>query len=158
MPDAAVFPVPPEEEELFREFEAYVRSIYAAATAGAVEALQTRANEVEQQLRNAADDLKAQTAELADTVARSRDSYADLFAPAIARMETSTQALVQTQLARTEQQVAALTQKQQDQFARMEQQVAALADHQRRAVSGGSWITAASVVAIITLLILLLAR
>lgn len=61
--------------ELFREFEAYVRSIYVAATAGAVSALEKKAA-----------DLGGETQRLQEVVQRSRENYAALFDPAVQRL------------------------------------------------------------------------
>jgi len=79
--------VPPEEEELFREFEAYVRSVYTAATSGAV-----------QKLEASTDELRTEIGELRTTVSQSRKDYANLFAPAIARMEEAIKTMVQNHL------------------------------------------------------------
>jgi len=70
--------IPPEEEELFREFQAYVRSVYGAATSGAIEALDQQTGELAEQIRK-----------LAKTVEMSRAAYQELFAPSVASFEAA---------------------------------------------------------------------
>jgi hypothetical protein len=70
--------VPPEEEELFKEFQAYVRSIYLAASDGAI-----------QSLNDATTELRSQVKKLDETVTQSRESYSEMFLPAVQRFEES---------------------------------------------------------------------
>lgn len=94
--------IPPEEQELFREFQSYVRSIYTAATSGAVQTLEARTAVMEARLNEV-------TNELADTVQKSRDAYADLFAPAIDRLETAVKAALREHVSRKERELAELS-------------------------------------------------
>lgn len=70
--------VPPEEEELFREFQAYARSIYVAATDGAV-----------QSLTSATVQLRLEVDILNSVVVQSRENYKQLFEPAISEFKAS---------------------------------------------------------------------
>lgn len=70
--------IPPEEEELFREFQAYARSIYTAATDGAV-----------QSLTSATARLKLEVDQLNSVVVQSRENYQQLFEPAISEFKAS---------------------------------------------------------------------
>lgn len=70
--------IPPEEEELFKEFQAYVRSIYTAASDGAI-----------QSLNEATAELRRQVIHLDETVAQSREGYREMFLPAVERFEVS---------------------------------------------------------------------
>lgn len=70
--------IPPEEEEIFKEFQAYVRSIYTAASDGAI-----------QSLKEATAELRRQVTQLDETVAQSREGYREMFLPAVERFEVS---------------------------------------------------------------------
>jgi len=70
--------IPPEEEELFKEFQSYVRSIYTAASDGAI-----------QTLTDATEELRRQVNRLDETVSQSREGYLDMFLPAVERFEAS---------------------------------------------------------------------
>ncbi len=70
--------IPPEEEELFKEFQAYVRSIYTAASDGAI-----------QSLNEATAELRQQVTQLDETVTQSREGYREMFLPAVERFEAS---------------------------------------------------------------------
>jgi hypothetical protein len=72
--------VPPEEEELFKEFQSYVRSIYIAASGEAIKSI----TDATQQLRN---DVR----KLSETVQESRESYLEMFAPALANFVESSE-------------------------------------------------------------------
>jgi len=94
--------IPPEEQELFREFQSYVRSIYTAATSGAVQVLEAKAGAIEARLAEVTD-------ELAETVTNSREAYADLFAPSIERLEQATASTLQEHVSRSERELARLS-------------------------------------------------
>ncbi|NLI00887.1 MAG: hypothetical protein GX446_15500 [Chthonomonadales bacterium] len=83
MPTLTEEQIPPEEEELFREFQAYVRSVYGAATSGAIDVLDQHASA-----------LGAQISKLTQTVEASRAAYTELFAPAVANFEASSQQII----------------------------------------------------------------
>ena len=70
--------IPPEEEELFREFQAYTRSIYIAATDGAVQSLISTTAQ-----------LKLEVDQLNNVVVQSRENYQQLFEPAILEFKSS---------------------------------------------------------------------
>lgn len=71
-------PVPPEEEAVFEEFQAYVRSIYLAASDGAIQSIGDAASELRNEVRN-----------LCGAVNESRNSYLEMFSPAVTRFEQS---------------------------------------------------------------------
>jgi hypothetical protein len=68
----------PEEEELFREFQSYVRSIYVAASDGAMQNLQAGTNE-----------LRREVERLEQTVREGRENYVTLFDPAVAKFSAA---------------------------------------------------------------------
>lgn len=70
--------VPPEEEELFKEFQSYVRTIYMAATDGAVQSLQ-----------QATKGLRGEVAELQLVVRESRQDFITLFDPAVRNFDSA---------------------------------------------------------------------
>lgn len=105
--------VPPEEEELFREFQSYVRTIYMAATDGAVQSLQ-----------QATEGLRNQVAELQATVKESRQDFITLFDPAVQSFNASTETTLQAMTQRQE-----LISKQQEE--RFEQALRKLTDEHR---------------------------
>lgn len=75
--------IPPEELQLFHEFQAYVRSIYVAASDGAIQSLQKACN-----------DLNKEIASLSATVEHGRDSYKDMFKPAVEHFQKSSEAML----------------------------------------------------------------
>jgi len=105
--------VPPEEEELFKEFESYVRTIYMAATDGAVQSLQ-----------QATEGLRDQVAELQSTVRESRQDFITFFDPAVQNFNASTEKTLQAMTQRQE-----LIAKQQEE--RFEQALRKLSDEHR---------------------------
>jgi DNA anti-recombination protein RmuC len=110
----------PEEAELFKEFEGYVRSVYVAATRGATtqversaEAIEAKVNSLTSTFTAASQHCHARLQEQIDsltkTVSASRDAYADLFAPAIARFDDGSRASAERFRAQTETTVASLS-------------------------------------------------
>lgn len=83
--------VPPEEEELFKEFQSYVRSIYAAATEGAVQSLQ-----------QATEGLRREVIELQKTVSESRQGFVALFDPAVQNFNSATEKAIKEMVHRQE--------------------------------------------------------
>jgi Fe2+ transport system protein B len=101
--------IPPEEEELFREFQSYVRSIYTAATDGAV-----------QSLTSATARLKLEVDQLSRVVVQSRDDYQRLFEPAISDFKASAERTLALMSQRQEE----LTKQQEQRIAEALQQLA----------------------------------
>lgn len=110
----------PEEAELFKEFEGYVRSIYVAATQGATAQVERSAAAIEATVNSltatftAASQhsharLQEQIDLLTKTVSASRDAYADLFAPAIARFDDGSSTSAERFVAQTESAVTSLS-------------------------------------------------
>ena len=97
--------IPPEEEELFREFQAYARSIYTAATDGAV-----------QTLTSATARLKLEVDMLNSIVVQSRENYQQLFEPAVTEFKASAGRAV-----------ASMSQRQEELFKQLAQQHQAVA-------------------------------
>ena len=72
--------VPPEEEELFKEFQSYVRSIYVAASSSAIDSI-----------NDASSKLKSEIQKMDATVRDSRDNYREMFTPALKKFEASSE-------------------------------------------------------------------
>jgi len=77
----------PEEEQLFKEFQAYVRSITNEITRSTLQVL-------EHGIQSQIESIVKTTSNLDETVKRSREDYRNLFSPAIDTFRTGTNELL----------------------------------------------------------------